>query len=165
MEQETKSFYRKYKNVIIIVTFLVASMIVGSQVIMRQFEEMQTNRALIEVEEKKIKTLQGSIDVLAKIKNEDLDEYFELAEDSLPQIKNILLIYNDIVASTQTLFTTNNFYFGARHNNDGTGATDKMNNSNSSLQPVFYQMRVYNKVLSSTERTQNYDAVKSTYGI
>ena len=67
--------------------------------------------------------------------------------------------------SNQTLFTTNSFYFGARHNNDGTGATDKMNNSNPALQPVFYQMRVYNKVLSASERTQNYDAVKATYGI
>ena len=57
------------------------------------------------------------------------------------------------------------FYFGSRHNNDGTGATDKLNNSNTALQPVFYQMRVYNKVLSAAERTQNYDAVKATYGI
>lgn len=79
-------------------------------------------------------------------------------------VNNSKLGTTDTVTN-QTLFTTNNFYFGARHNNDGTGATDKMNNSNSSLQPVFYQMRVYNKVLSSTERTQNYDAVKSTYGI
>ena len=67
--------------------------------------------------------------------------------------------------TTQTLFATNNFYFGSRHANDGTGATDKMNNSSSSLQPVFYQMRLYNKVLSASERTQNYDAIKSTYGI
>ena len=80
-------------------------------------------------------------------------------------VNNAKVGITDIVASTQTLFTTNNFYFGSRHNNDGTGATDKMNNSTASLQPVFYQMRVYNKVLSAAERTQNYDAVKATYGI
>jgi len=67
--------------------------------------------------------------------------------------------------AVQTLFVTSEFYFGSRHTNAGTGATDKMNNSNSALQPVFYQMRIYNKALSAAERTQNYDANKSTYGI
>jgi hypothetical protein len=67
--------------------------------------------------------------------------------------------------ANQTLFATSEFLFGARHTNAGTGATDKMNNSNSALYPVFYQMRVYNKALSSTEVTQNYNAIKGTYGI
>lgn len=65
----------------------------------------------------------------------------------------------------QTLFATSEFLFGARHTNAGTGATDKMNNSNSALQPVYYQMRIYNKALSPSEVTQNYNAVKATYGI
>jgi len=65
----------------------------------------------------------------------------------------------------QTTFATSEFYFGARHGNDGTGSTDAMNNSNSALYPVFYQMRVYNKALSGAEITQNYNAVKGTYGI
>jgi len=65
----------------------------------------------------------------------------------------------------QTLFSTSEFYFGARHLNEGAGPTDYMNNSNSALYPVFYQMRVYNKVLSGAEITQNYNAVKDTYGI
>lgn len=67
--------------------------------------------------------------------------------------------------TNQTLFVTSEFLFGARHTNNGTGATDKMNNSNSALYPVFYQMRIYNKALSGSEITQNYNAVKSTYGI
>jgi hypothetical protein len=68
--------------------------------------------------------------------------------------------------SNQTLFATNDFYFGARHNNDGIGfGGDTMNNSNSALYPVFYQMRVYNKALSGSEITQNYNAIKGTYGI
>ena len=68
--------------------------------------------------------------------------------------------------SNQTLFATNDFYFGARHNNNGIGfGGDTMNNSNSALYPVFYQMRVYNKALSGAEITQNYNAVKGTYGI
>ena len=67
--------------------------------------------------------------------------------------------------SIQTLFTTNNFYFGSRHTNTGTGHQDKLNNSNSALQPVFYQMRLYNKALSVSEISQNYNAIKSTYGI
>jgi len=65
----------------------------------------------------------------------------------------------------QTLFTSNNFYFGARHNNEGTGFVDTMNNSNSADYPVFYQMRVYNKALSGSEITQNYNAIKNTYGL
>ena len=65
----------------------------------------------------------------------------------------------------QTLFATGDFYFGARHLNDGTGSTDTINNSNSADYPVFYQMRVYNKALSGAEITQNYNAVKDTYGI
>jgi len=67
--------------------------------------------------------------------------------------------------NNQTLFATSEFYFGARHGNDGTGSSDHMNNSNSALYPVFYQMRIYNKVLSGAEITQNYNAVKDTYGI
>jgi hypothetical protein len=62
-------------------------------------------------------------------------------------------------------YTTGNFYFGARHTNAGTGATDKLNSSISANQPVFYQMRLYNKALSGSEITQNYNAIKSTYGI
>ena len=67
--------------------------------------------------------------------------------------------------SVQTLFVTSEFYFGSRHANAGTGTADKMNNSNSSFYPVFYQMRVYNKALTGSEITQNYNAVKGTYGI
>ena len=68
--------------------------------------------------------------------------------------------------SNQTLFATNDFYFGARHNNDGIGfGGDTMNNSDSALFPVFYQMRVYNKALSGAEITQNFNAVKDTYGL
>ena len=68
--------------------------------------------------------------------------------------------------SNQTLFATSEFYFGARHNNNGIDfGGDTMNNSDSALYPVFYQMRVYNKALSGAEITQNYNAVKDTYGI
>jgi hypothetical protein len=67
--------------------------------------------------------------------------------------------------TAQTLFVTTEFLFGARHTNAGTGATDKMNNSNSALQPVYYQMRLYNRALSGTEVTQNFNAIKSTYGL
>ena len=65
----------------------------------------------------------------------------------------------------QTLFTTNNLYFGSRHSNAGTGHIDKLNNSNSTLQPVFYQMRVYSKALSAAEITQNFNVIRGTYGL
>jgi hypothetical protein len=71
---------------------------------------------------------------------------------------------SDTVTS-QTSFVTSEFYFGARHTNGGSGPADKMNNTNSALQPVFYQMRLYNKALSGAEITANYNAVKTTYGI
>lgn len=67
--------------------------------------------------------------------------------------------------TAQTLFANGNLYFGARHQNNGTGATDKMNSSVTANRPVFYQMRVYNKALSGAEITQNYNAIKGTYGI
>jgi hypothetical protein len=66
---------------------------------------------------------------------------------------------------SNTGYTTNNFYFGSRHVNDGTGHQDKMNNSTAANYPVFYQMRLYNKALSGSEITQNYNAIKGTYGI
>lgn len=67
--------------------------------------------------------------------------------------------------TNQTLFATSEFLFGARHTNPGTGATDKINNSNAALYPVYYQMRVYNRALSAAEVTQNYNAIKSTYSL
>lgn len=70
----------------------------------------------------------------------------------------------DTIAA-QTLFQSTEFLFGARHTNAGTGATDKMNNSNAALQPVFYQMRLYNRALSVAEITQNYNAMKAVYSI
>ena len=68
--------------------------------------------------------------------------------------------------NNQTLFATGGFQFGSRFAlNDGAGFGDTMNNSNSALYPVFYQMRAYNRALSGAEITQNYNAVKDTYGI
>jgi hypothetical protein len=68
-------------------------------------------------------------------------------------------------ATNPSTYATSEFLFGARHTNAGTGATDKMNNTNSALYPVFYQMRLYNRALSGSEITQNYNAIKGTYGI
>lgn len=65
----------------------------------------------------------------------------------------------------QTSFVTSQFYFGSRHTNGGTGATDKMNNSTAANYPVFYQMRVYSKALSVAEITQNFNTIRGTYGI
>ncbi len=62
-------------------------------------------------------------------------------------------------------YATSEFYFGARHVNNGVGPTDRMNSSITANQPVFYQMRVYNKALSTTEITQNFNVVRGTYGI
>jgi hypothetical protein len=67
--------------------------------------------------------------------------------------------------NNQTIFATGDFYFGARHLNNGTDFTDTMNNSNSANYPVFYQMRVYNRALSGAEVLQNFNANKSTYGL
>jgi len=68
--------------------------------------------------------------------------------------------------TAQTSFASSDFYFGARHQNAGGGpGTDKMNNSTAANYPVFYQMRIYNKALSAAEVTQNYTAVRGTYGI
>jgi hypothetical protein len=74
------------------------------------------------------------------------------------------------IGSTQTgtngAYTTNNFYFGSRHQNAGTaGPRDVMNSSVTANQPVFYQMRVYSKALSAAEITQNFNVVRGTYGL
>ena len=65
----------------------------------------------------------------------------------------------------QTLFASNNFYFGARHTNAGTGFTDVLNNSTAAFYPAFYQMRVYGRGLSLAEITQNFNAIRGTYGL
>jgi len=57
--------------------------------------------------------------------------------------------------------STTGLNFGSRHPN-GTGTA---NTPTDSLKGVYYQMRVYNKALSLAELTQNYNAVKGTYGI
>jgi hypothetical protein len=62
-------------------------------------------------------------------------------------------------------YATGDFYFGARHGNTGTGAIDKLNSSVTANQPVFYQMRVYNRALSGSEITTNFNAIKNTYGL
>jgi hypothetical protein len=67
--------------------------------------------------------------------------------------------------SIQTLFATSELYFGARHANTGIGPADRMNSSITANQPVFYQMRVYNKALSAAEITQNFNVVRGTYGL
>jgi hypothetical protein len=69
------------------------------------------------------------------------------------------------LTTAQTSYVTTEFLFGARHTNNGTGAADKMNNSNSPNYPVFYQMRIYNTALSAADVLQNYNAVRGTYGI
>jgi hypothetical protein len=70
----------------------------------------------------------------------------------------------DTIAA-QTAFVTSEFLFGARHTNAGTGATDKINNSTAANYPVFYQMRVYNRALSTIEISTNFNAIKATYGL
>ena len=62
-------------------------------------------------------------------------------------------------------YATGDFYFGARHVNTGTGPADRLNSSVTANQPVFYQMRVYNRALSSAEITTNFNAIKTTYGL
>lgn len=69
------------------------------------------------------------------------------------------------MGTAQSSYVATEFLFGARHTNGGTGATDKLNNSSSANYPVFYQMRIYNTALSAANVTQNYNAVKGTYGI
>lgn len=81
-----------------------------------------------------------------------------------------LYLNGSIVGTTATVtnptgYATGNFYFGARHTNAGTGYADVMNNTTQANQPVFYQMRIYNKALSGSEITQNFNAIKSTYGL
>lgn len=80
-------------------------------------------------------------------------------------INNSLVGTADTVVA-QNSFANNNLYFGARHSNNGSAtALDKMNNSNPSLQPVFYQMRVYNTAFSDANVSQNYNSLKSKYPI
>lgn len=69
------------------------------------------------------------------------------------------------LSPAQSSFVSSEFYFGSRHANSGIGPTDKMNNSTAANYPVFYQMRIYTKALNAVEITQNYNAVRGTYGI
>ena len=77
---------------------------------------------------------------------------------------NNSLVGNNTVQA-QTSFATGNFYFGARHQNGGSNFTDVLNNSNVASQPVFYQMRLYNRALSTGEISTNFNSVKGLYGL
>lgn len=59
--------------------------------------------------------------------------------------------------STYTL-ATNNTYFGARHTNSGTGATDGMN-------ATFYRMEIWSGAQSASDITAFYNSIKTQYGI
>jgi hypothetical protein len=82
-----------------------------------------------------------------------------------------LYLNGSLLGSTVTLnnpnggYATGDFYFGARHTNVGTGASDKLNSNVSGNEPVFYQMRVYNTALNSSEVTTNFNEIKTTYGL
>jgi hypothetical protein len=54
--------------------------------------------------------------------------------------------------------STNGLYFGARHTNGGTGATDYGPGT-------YYSMRVYNRTLSDDEVKINFSSLKATYGL
>lgn len=53
---------------------------------------------------------------------------------------------------------TNNLYFGARHTNAGTGATDVS-------ATTFFLMQVYSVALTSTQINTNYVNIRTQYGI
>jgi hypothetical protein len=54
--------------------------------------------------------------------------------------------------------SSNGLYFGARHTNGGTGATDYGPGT-------FYSMRVYNRALSLDEIKTNFSVLRSSYGL
>ena len=56
--------------------------------------------------------------------------------------------------------SNNGLNFGSRHPNNGTA-----NTPTDSLKGVYYQMRVYNRPLTQLEVLQNYDTIKTTYGV
>jgi hypothetical protein len=54
--------------------------------------------------------------------------------------------------------STTGLYFGARHTNGGTGATDYGPGT-------FYSMRVYNRALSADEINTNFTVLRGNYGL
>lgn len=87
---------------------------------------------------------------------------FVIDNTSLKLYLNGSQLGSTMTITTQTSFANSQFYFGARHMNNGTGPADKLNNVNASLQPVFYQLRVYNTALSAANVSTNYAAVKGS---
>ena len=67
--------------------------------------------------------------------------------------------------TTQSSFASSNFYFGARHNNNGIGPTDYLNNSTPANYPVFYQMRIYDVAFSASNVLNNFNVIRGTYGL
>jgi len=75
------------------------------------------------------------------------------------------VLYKDGVSVGTGTFTapsgglsTNGLYFGARHTNGGTGATDYGPGT-------FYSMRVYNRALNVDEVKINFSFLRSSYGL
>lgn len=73
------------------------------------------------------------------------------------------LYFNGVNVSTSTTFSaftasSNNLYFGARHTNAGTGATDGSNTT-------FYLMQIWDGTLAGADILTAYNNNKTTYGI
>lgn len=89
---------------------------------------------------------------------------FTMVYDNTPSVK--LYINGTLQTATSTGYSlaptasTTGLNFGSRHPNDGTA-----NTPNDCATGTYYQMRVYNIALSQSQVTDNYNAIKSTYGI
>lgn len=99
--EDTKGFYKKNKNGIIIFTLIISALFVFFQVVKPEIDKIQENMQKVEDTEKKVETLKQTIGVLSSINNDDLDSYYKLTTTSLPQVKDILLVFNEMQAAAQ----------------------------------------------------------------
>lgn len=98
---ESNAFYKKHKNTILIVGLLLGGLFVIYQVIMPQFRQIQDNLVKLEEAERKVDTLKETVRVLATISDVELDQYYTLSNVGLPQGKDILLVFNELLAASQ----------------------------------------------------------------
>jgi Concanavalin A-like lectin/glucanases superfamily len=87
---------------------------------------------------------------------------FTLSSGTMRMYKNgVLQTGTGTYAGPSGGVSTTGLNFGSRHPN-GTGTA---NTPTDSLKGVYYQMRVYDRGLSQTEVTQNFDTIKGTYNL
>jgi hypothetical protein len=94
--EDLNLIYKKYKQQILPIVFLLAAFFVIFKVIMPQWSEIQDFKSSLEDKSVDVKTLKSNIDFLDSISDDVVNKNYDLLTTAIPQEKNILLIFTEL---------------------------------------------------------------------